>query len=347
METLSSKSEVGESQERFEGGEKLLSSPSILPLRYCINLITDDPVWGSEILDWILPDEKVADWGLPGHGTKKESCGEFFMKGCLNTQGHPDNLVVFKPMKKQCFDPKCPEDWKAWALREARRIEYRLEYAHEKHPNWGPIKHHVISVPKKDWHLSKDEMCKKAYEVAKRTNFIGGSSIYHAFRETPDGRWYFSPHLHFIGFGYNRFSAEEFKRSGWISHNEGVRKTVIGTAFYQLTHCGVWYGKGKKSSVTWFGLLSYNKLLDVPKKDLLCQVVCPYCGQPLEHLIWKGPEDSIPLPCYGIGGFYLADQGNWHSRSAVRLSRAIPEEWTRSYAHYNSDQNNQQLEIDL
>lgn len=312
------------------------SDPVILPYRQVlIESLSKDEAWGTEILDWTLPNERVSGWGLPSHGDSKDSCGTFFMLGCLNVSDHPDGLAVFKPMVKRCFDPKCPVDWKAWVLREAERISDRIDSAMKQKPWLGKPIHFVVSIPKKDWHLSKDEMCRRAYASSRRTGFLGGSVIYHPFRESIDGRWYFSPHLHFIGFGFisGEKCAKEYAKSGWIYHNEGVRKTVFGTAYYQLTHCGVWYGAGKKHSVTWFGELSYNKLKIV--RDALDQVLCPYCGDPMEILVWTDKSDS-PLPCSGIGGFYLASYDGWSSLKDLRLIASIPRDMILTHGDANS-----------
>jgi hypothetical protein len=275
-----------------------------------------------------LPDVQIGGWGLPGHGQQKDTCGTFFMKGCLNLSEHPDGLAVFKPMVRRCFDPKCPEDWHFWALRGADRIAVQIEDFAKKNPWVGKPIHHVVSVPKKDWHLSKSELCKKAYHVAKRTGFLGGSVIYHPFRESDDSRWYFSPHFHLIGFGWIKDTDKEFKRSGWISHNERVRKSVFGTAFYQLTHCGVWYGSGKKCSITWFGCMAYSKFKR--EKSIRDQVFCPYCGEPMETLIYIGPGD-MPLPCSGIGGVYLACSDGWESSKLSFFISQMPKDWSFRY----------------
>ena len=292
--------------------DRRTSNFGILPLRQLesqIEELTKDEIWGTEILDWVLPDVKIANWGLPGHGEKKDSCGTFFMKGCLNVSEHPDNLAVFKPMVNRCFSPQCPEDWLSWAMREADRIADRI--GHVK--GLGKPIHYMESVPKALWYVCKNNLTAFAYRIGRKVGFLGGSVIYHPFREK-GRRWYFSPHFHFIGFGFidGKKVAETYKTSGWICKNLGVRKSVYGTAFYQLTHCGVWYGTGKRHSVTWCGVCSYNKL-NIPKPPL-DQLVCPYCGKSMERLDWVGSE-PMPLPCSGIGGFYLASSEGWDSFS--------------------------------
>lgn len=303
----------------------------ILPLRQVkdqLESLTRDEVWGTEILDWTLPDSRVGDWGLPGHGVAKDSCGTYFMRACLNVDEHPYGLAVFKPMVKRCFDPKCPEDWRAWVKREAERISDRIESAMIQKPWLGQPIHYIESVPQSLWHLSKDQLTQLAYQIGKKVGFLGGSVMYHPFRETEDGRWYFSPHFHFLGFGWIKGDAvgKEYSESGWICKNLGVRKSVFGTAYYQLTHCGVWYGEGKKHSVTWFGELAYNKL-STPKH--LDQVHCPVCGSPMHKVVWIGAGDE-PLPCAGIDGFYFASGDGWMSSKDLFEFRRVESEFKSS-----------------
>lgn len=296
--------------EKTEGTQPY-SQVSLGDLEETISSLTQDEVWGFDILDWTPPDTQIAGWGLPGHGETKDDCGTFFMRGCLNTEEHPFGQAIFKPMVRRCFDPKCPEDWYSWAKRAASRMTNRIEAAQTLDDTLGEAIHFIASVPKDSWFLPKNRLTDLAYAIAKRVGFVGGCAIYHPFREKPGGRWYFSPHFHMIGYGWIIETKAEFQRSGWICKNAGIRKTVFGTAFYQLTHCGVWYGEGKKHSITWFGYLAYNKLR-LPKSEgsHLDQVFCPVCGQKLKRLFWIG-FGSEPLPCAGIGGFYFADSAGW------------------------------------
>jgi hypothetical protein len=295
--------------------------------------LTTDETWGSEIKDWSLPDTRVANWGLPGHssivndvsGGIKDSCGTFFMKGCLNVEEHPDGQAVFKPFVHRCFDPKCPVCWRSWASREADRIEKRILAAQEQKRGLGRPIHAVASVPQRLWYVSKEDLAREAQAVAGRVGFLGGSCIYHAFREKKESkRWYFSPHFHMLGFGWIVGTKEEYESSGWIFKNARVRKSVRATALYELSHCAVWYGAGKKHSVTWFGAVSYNKLR-CPRSRGLDQVCCPVCGSPIQKLVWKGSE-AAPLPCSGIDGFYFASAEGWEAWSEVFVRMSMSRE---------------------
>jgi hypothetical protein len=325
--------------QRLRHVPSIVDVSSLSSLQAEIEHLQRDEVWNSEILDWVLPDVKVDNWGLPGHGAARADCGSFFMRACFNVDEHPDHLAVFQPFVHRCFDPKCPEDWRFWLLREADRISTRIETAMKQKSWMGTPIHYMESVPQKLWHLSKEKLIHRAYAIAKRNGFLGGACIWHPFRETDDGRWYYSPHFHFLGFGWITEGAmgAELKKSGWLVKNLRIRESsasVFGTAYYQLTHCGVWYGPNKRHSVTWFGELSYNKL-KIPKSiDDRDQVVCPYCGQPLKSVHWVG-DGSSPLPCSGIGGFYLAPSDGWETREesfmiaqALRLRRQS-EDWNQ------------------
>ena len=256
----------------------------------------------------VLPGDRIGNWGLPGHGESKESCGSFFMKGCLNISDHPDGLGYFEPHVHKCFSPSCPTCWLLWCKRASGRIQDRINSYLSIHKKLKPI-HVVASVPRGSFHMRVADMRKKAQKYVKKVGFWGGSCIFHPFRQQKgSGIWYFSPHFHFIGVGWIQGTDSLYARSGWIVKNVRVRQTVFGTAFYQLTHSGVWYGEGRKSTTTWFGCMSYNKMMMDPL-DYGRQKRCPYCGEKIFTLIWIGEGDP-PLPC---GRGYLASAENWSS----------------------------------
>jgi hypothetical protein len=88
-----------------------------------------------------------------------------------------------------------------------------------------------------------------------------------------------------IGFGWIEHTKEGFESHGWIVKNARIRKTVGGTALYQLSHAGV---NKKYHTVTWFGVLSYNKLRVAPREEPV--EVCPLCGEKLRELWYFGAE---------------------------------------------------------
>lgn len=336
---------------------KLLGSLSsqakgILPLDQVVNRdLSNFSV--DHLPDFILPNERVVFWGLPSHGIFLDSCGTFFMKGCLNLPSHPDGLGAFKPAVHCCYSPKCPVCSKRWMKRGAQRIEDRILASMKKNPSLGKPIHVVASVPShlysmtvfdaRKWVVSKlgnsyskivrPGLRSLAQKVVKKAGFRGGCSIYHPFRQDPKtGLWVFSPHFHFLGFGWIDKTKDLFQASGWVVKNLGVRNNVFGTAFYQLTHCGVWYGSGHKHNITWFGDLSYAKL-KVPGAPESC---CPWCGEPFKTLTWTkvdelGSRIPPPLPCSGIDDVFLASSDGWVEKGILRLEGMIPRAWVEKY----------------
>jgi len=148
------------------------------------------------------------------------------------------------------------------------------------------------------------------YSVLKKAGFIGGSVIFHPYRErTGTQEWYFSPHFHCLGYGWIRNTKLIYEKYGWVIKNAKLRKTVIGTALYQLSHCGV---HERYHSVTWFGALAYNKLrVKYPEVE---KERCPICGEELRPLWYFGMEKFEEE-----GYYWLAPEG-WEYKPVRRWS---------------------------
>lgn len=225
------------------------------------------PIAPSISRAWVLPDERIAGWGLPGHGDAHSDCGTFFTLVCL--EDHSNGLDFAKRVPNLCYRPSCPVCFKAWIARATARVVYRFgQYSTRR----SPI-HVTASVPRSLWGLSPSRLRLIAYRVVKKTGLYGGCCIFHPFRQDEYNlSWYYSPHFHYIGFGWISNAGDEYRSSGWIVKNIGVRDSIEATVYYQLTHCGVWYGEGRKHSVTWFGSMSYGELsiVPMPKKGTTC-----------------------------------------------------------------------------
>jgi len=261
---------------------------------------------------YVFPGDRIDGWGLPGHGEAKWDCGHFFTIGCLETADHTQTRldgvdvtgkIFIKRNVIKCGRPSCPICYESWASREAHRIDRRFKKYHTR----MKAIHVVVSPSQVDWALSVTSMRKKVYKLVKRVGFFGGCCIFHPFRQDEyTERWYFSPHFHLIGFGWIEGTGDEYRSSGWIVKNVGVRISVQATAFYQLSHCGIFYGQGRKHSVTWFGSMSYNKLKipeEIPKDDL-----CPLCGRKLSNIVYIG---SNPCPIGDVITETWIDPGGW------------------------------------
>jgi len=240
--------------------------------------------------------EFVADLDLNGWGEAYSDCGLWFKIGCLSSEKHLGRTLdgrdfsdkgYFRRVRHECFRPDCPVCWKSWAFRETKRAERRIFAFGLKGRSLKPI-HLVVSVPWKDYVLSLEEMRVEAYKSLRAVHCLGGMMIYHPKRFDDDRQcWYFSPHFHVIGYGWILDVRRNYVVSGYIVKNVGVRKSVGGTIWYQVSHCGV---SKSHHVVTWFGGLSYNKLRLA--KEVKKRSVCPICGDNLHRVVYIGQGES-------------------------------------------------------
>ena len=259
----------------------------------------------------ILPISQ-SSFSLVGSGESLATCGSYFTIGCLNVEEHEgmtldgvnmEGKAYLQRVKRSCHRPLCPICWQDWANREVRKAVTRLEAYRLKGRSIKPI-HVTVSVPLVDWGLSLPELRKKVYRVLKRVHCHGGMLIYHPFRQNLRRVWYFSPHFHILGYGWIVDVRANYVHSGYIVKNIGIRKTLPGTIFYQLSHCGV---SSERHAVTWFGALSYGKLH--VRYDLEKELTCPLCRGKLHRLMWIG-KGQMPLDDIE-GVAFFDDAENW------------------------------------
>jgi hypothetical protein len=269
-------------------------------------------------------------WKRVGHGEPYHDCGKTLVFGCLNVEAHKQSRldevevvdrVYVKLKRRTCLRASCPVCFEKWAGKEAHKIEYRLS-------QWkgsGQVIHVMVSVPPSLWYKDLGELRTEAQRIAKKVGVFGGSCIIHAERQkcvfcgepkdTQTERclncgcssfsWEFSPHFHLLGYGWihGHKVKDVYEREGWVIKNLGVRKSVGGTAQYQLSHCSE---KRGRQSVTWFGRLSYNKLRVAPEPESEKEV-CPLCQAELVPLFWVG-EGEMP---FQDEGEYFDNRENW------------------------------------
>lgn len=258
-----------------------------------------------------------SDFALVGSGEALVGCGSFFTVGCLNVEEHKgmtlegvsmEGKALLKRRKRSCHRALCPICWGDWANREVKKARARLDAFVLKGRSLKPI-HVMVSVPYADYALDLMAMRKKVYASLKRVHVFGGMMIYHPKREA-QGLWYFSPHFHIIGYGWVVDVRQNYVYSGYVVKNIGIRKTVGGTIWYQLSHAGV---NEKHHTITWFGAL-YGKKLDVkyPEKE---EDLCPLCKSFMRKVLYVG-DGECSLPDVE-GGYYFDDPSNWVESSQI------------------------------
>lgn len=274
------------------------------------------------------------DFQLVGHGqVTNDKCGTFRkVVGCTYTELHDKAIFdkkgalvnctgkgYFKPYFHSCDKPSCPVCYeRGWAIRQAGNIEFRLEQA-SKH--FGLAEHIIISVPVKDYDLSYGALRHKVDKVLKSRGVICGVKIFHGFRFDKLSRsWHFSPHFHILGFIYGGYGKcrnckrkwnclkgcggfddrnyhDGFLKDGYVVKVKDKRKTIFGTAWYQLHHSSIDVSKKRFHVATWFGVTSYHKL-QISKElrkeyDRKHRPKCPICGLPLVRHDYCGHKENI------------------------------------------------------
>jgi hypothetical protein len=300
---------------------------ALLPCRYeeCEEMTLDSSVVSrvrlpEEDFD-SLEEPKV--WGLHGsfslvgNGDVTNSrCGTFkSFWGCVRVELHDlitldgvnhEGKVYVQKVFNSCDKPSCPVCYKkGWAVREAGRIEARLKVAAMR---FGQVEHIVCSVPLKDYGLDLKRLRKKVIGVLSSCGVVGGCIIFHGFRYRRLKGWYWNVHFHVLGFilgGYGRCRHctggncytcngvegrlyRAYRENGYIVRVLGERKTVGGTAWYQLNHATVKVGVKCFCVATWFGVCSYRKLKVSPE---VRRRFCPICQHELERLRYFGRKD--------------------------------------------------------
>lgn len=263
---------------------------------------------------------------LVGHGRVTNSfCGTYKrFDGCVYTHLHNKTTLDGVNYKGKmygrivhngCHKFSCPICYKFSAsVREAGNIEMRLAEASKR---FGQVEHIVASVPVRDYGLTFVKLRANTIKALKRRGVFGGCLIFHGFRYNIRKQWYWSPHFHILGFimggfrkcrrcphvdkkgsrfdcegckGFYGVSKKHFKKDGYIVEVMGRRKTVFGTAYYQLNHSSFDITKIRFHIATWFGACSYRKL-KVTKEYK--KRVCPICGHDLVKLRYLGSKPSI------------------------------------------------------
>ena len=238
---------------------------------------------------------------LPATKEAHSWCGTWTWKGCLNVMGHAgteaNGKAFVKTFQNQCFSGNCEECASSWISREANKSTTRLN--HYENLTNEKSKHIIVSPPA--WLLDKPipELRKEVYKILKNLNSKGGCLIPHPFRAYKqtqlDGQvksiWFPRIHFHVVGYGWLGNTAENFRKSGWVVKNKGIRESNYGTIRYLLSHAGI---KKGFHTLTWFGDLSYSKLIMTKYENELN--LCPYCSEKMVHVLTRDGSLGEPPP---------------------------------------------------
>jgi len=274
---------------------------------------------------WVLPVDDVGheNYMPVGRGVKSSpACGRWFgLSVCKNVEGHKGKLlgatdctdkVVVRHRHLWCHKSSCPVCFiRGWAVRGARSIQGRLLEGVKR--GFGKVEHIVVSVPAKDYGLSEYVMRKKCRDALFDAGVVGGCMIFHGYRidrERDVLAW--SPHYHVLGFvlgGYARCREcvrkwdclegcggfddrrwQGFKKHGYYVRVLAERKTVFGTAWYQLNHATIRVGATRFHSVTWFGSCGNRKF---KSEEVKVQVSCPVCKSEMVRSVYVGKRHIV------------------------------------------------------
>ena len=231
--------------------------------------------------------------------------------------------------------PKCYKY--GWAVREAGKIEARLKEASLRFGLVEHIVDSIpeadYSLSLEDLRTKTVKILKARGVIGGCLIFH--AFRYHKRNETYFGEkphWFFSPHFHVLGFiggegygkcrnckfnparvgssdmckgcnGFEGLTRKLYEKEGGRSGSGHIvkvlakRKTVGGTAWYQLNHASVKRGVNSKKShvATWFGVCSYRKLKLINGSDAGIKHKCAICGKDLVRLRYRGVFSEISI----------------------------------------------------
>lgn len=255
------------------------------------------------------------NWRLVGNGERKSlECGRPVGFEICDSEEHDflshvdgksfKGLVDVHVKHKSCFRYDCPVCYLSWAVHEAHAIDWKLEHVGKK---WGLADHVVVSLA--DNTLFADcslEVFSKVVALVvkglKKRHVVGGCLIFHGFRYAdfeesrskgvPFG-WRWSPHFHVLGFIYGRQAfydavPKQFLKDGLVVKLKDKRKTVFGTAWYQLNHASVRPDKKRFCVARWFGVGRSEKVDKMPKERAALK--CRVCGRELVSAVYRGKK---------------------------------------------------------
>lgn len=294
-----------------------------------------DEKWATHGIFQVVGNGKITD----NNPDSPRRCGKMYgFIGCVKTHlhnktsldgtNHKGNAYIKKRIRR-CFNPRCLECYRSWAVREAKVARWRITKASVKN---GRAEHIIASVPKSEYYLFEEGYAgylkarSRVQKILRQRGIIGGALILHGFRfanmiesmikGVPFG-FYWSPHWHIIGFlvdgysicrkcvnncgakrdvcrvcqkGFEGRTRRENEKDQWIVKVAKKRKSILATFFYQLEHSTIIPSKNRFHSLTWFGVCGI-RALKMDKADFKEDAdLCPICGSKCVPLKYLGND---------------------------------------------------------
>ena len=274
---------------------------------------------------WVLPVDDVGhnNFMPVGRGLRSSVvCGRWIgFSVCKNVAEHNGvsvggvdctGKVVVRHRHMWCHKSSCPVCFiRGWSVRGARSVEGRLIEAVNR--GFGDVEHILVSVPVVDYDLSESVLRAKCRKALFDRGVIGGCMIFHGYRvDKKRGVLVWSPHYHVLGFvvcGYARCrecerkwnclkGCGDFDDRAWQGFQKDKyfvkvfkkRKTVFGTAFYQLNHATIRVGIVRFHAVTWFGSCGNCKFKSA---NVDVEVLCPACESVMVKSVYMGKRHIV------------------------------------------------------
>ena len=281
---------------------------------------------GSEI-----GEDDIIDWITPGHG---RNCGKSVrahtIESCEHDIGH---YVQIEP--DHCGSLSCPNCAPYLvqynSIEQAQKILSGAKFAQNSNHADGIIQSVVISPPEELYYKfltpsGCEEMSKYADKIASEIGLKGGLRVLHVYRQngvndddelpedytptaTNDGNKHsarFSPHFHYVGFGWITPSSADFVRShkGWMykALRTGHKRLksfpdVVAVVNYLMSHVGLYSEAsvqkyGRKQSINWVGLCNSRNMANIGEIRLHTQRLCEVCGADLILHNVRGPRNN-------------------------------------------------------
>ena len=273
---------------------------------------------------WFLPVDDVGHENFMPVGRRVKTsdwCGKFRgLLRCSDVDAHKGltlngedctNKVVLRLQHFWCKKSSCPVCFvRGWSVRGAKFIGARLVEASKR---FGRMEHVVCSVPKCDYDLRHEVMRRKVIDVLKSCGVVGGAVIFHGFRiDRSRNVLVWRPHFHVLGFveggydscrhckgsdcyacdGFQGRVYRAYRSNGYVVRTLEERKTVFGTAWYQLHHATIRLGVKRFHVVTWYGVVGYRNFKG-SKVVLNGEVPCPVCGGEMSRCFHVGKRHIV------------------------------------------------------